>query len=72
MSIYIGISQAARLAAVWSRNRLVTQLLLSASIVAYSLLLVERNKKINKYYERDNPNGKPENSGQENKEVPRI
>lgn len=53
MSVYIAVSQAARLAAVWTRNRLVQQLLISASIISYSLLLIERNKKINKFYERD-------------------
>lgn len=53
MSIYIVISQTSRLAAVWTRNILTKQLLLSASIIAYSILLIERNKKINKYYERD-------------------
>jgi len=67
MSIYIVISQATRLASVWTRNILTKQLLLSASIIAYSLLLVERNKKINKYYERSNPNQLPENRSSENK-----
>lgn len=67
MSIYIVISQTSRLAAVWTRNILTKQLLLSASIIAYSMLLIERNKKINKYYERDNPNQLPEGSRLENK-----
>ena len=68
MSIYIVISQSARLAAVWARNRLTTQLLLSVSIIAYSALLLERNKKIEKYYtkdendRRDNPNGRSSDS----------
>jgi hypothetical protein len=53
MSVYIVISQTARLAAVWARNRLTTQLLLSVSIIAYSALLLERNKKINSYYTKD-------------------
>lgn len=53
MSIYIVISQTSRLAAVWTRNILTKQLLLSASIIAYSILLIERNKKINAYYQKD-------------------
>jgi hypothetical protein len=61
MSIYIGISQAARLAAVWTKSRLTTQLLLSVSILAYSALLLERNKKINKYYDRHNLDRESEN-----------
>lgn len=68
MSIYIVISQTTRLAAVWTRSILTKQLLLSASIIAYSLLLIERNKKINNYYER-NINGQPENRDGENKEI---
>lgn len=68
MSIYIVISQTTRLAAVWTRSILTKQLLLSASIIAYSLLLIERNKKINNYYER-NTNGQPENRNGENQEV---
>jgi hypothetical protein len=69
MSIYIVISQTTRLAAVWTRNILTKQLLLSASIIAYSLLLIERNKKINKYYERD-INELPERRSEENTKVP--
>jgi hypothetical protein len=61
MSVFIIISQATRLASVWTRNHLTKQLLLSASILAYSLLLIERNKKINKYYERDDTNELPKN-----------
>lgn len=68
MSIYIVVSQTTRLAAVWTRSILTKQLLLSASIIAYSLLLIERNKKINNYYER-NTNGQPENRNGENQEV---
>lgn len=72
MSIYIIISQTSRLAAVWTRNILTKQLLLSASIIAYSMLLIERNKKINSYYERDNPNQLPKGTGLENEKVPRV
>lgn len=68
MSIYIVISQSTRLAAVWTRSILTKQLLLSASIIAYSLLLIERNKKINNYYERD-PNKLPEDRSEKNTEV---
>jgi hypothetical protein len=68
MSIYIVVSQTTRLAAVWTRNTLTKQLLLSASIIAYSLLLIERNKKINKYYDRD-PDELPTNSSNQNSKV---
>jgi hypothetical protein len=68
MSIYIIISQSSRLAAVWTKNILTKQLLLSTSILAYSILLIERNKKIEKYYEQ-RPNRLPEDSGSENSEV---
>ena len=69
MSVFLAISQGARLAAVWTSNKLVTRLLLTASIVAYSVLLAERNKKINKYYERDKINIKPEDRNDKNKKV---
>lgn len=69
MSVYIVISQTARLAAVWTKSRLTTQLLLSVSILAYSALLMERNKKINKYYDarpEDHLDGKPRDRRKEN------
>lgn len=62
MSVFIIISQATRLASIWTKHLLTRQLLLSASVVAYSFLLIERNKKINKYYERDKPDELPKNS----------
>lgn len=52
MSFFIIVSQTARLASVWTRSKITSQLLISVSIIAYSALLIERNKKINKYYER--------------------
>lgn len=68
MSVYIVISQSARLAAVWTKHLLTKQLLLSASIVAYSVLLMQRNDKINKYYERK-VDELPENGSREDSEV---
>ena len=68
MSLYIIVSQSARLAAVWTRNRLTSKILISVSIAAYSLLLIERNKKINNYYNNgSNPHKQPEGSGGENR-----
>lgn len=72
MSIHIVISQTARLAAVWAKNKLTTQILLSVSIIAYSALLLERNKKINAYYTKDdndrrnNPNQGARDSDKQN------
>lgn len=51
MSVFIVISQGARLAAVWTRSNLTKQLLLSLSIVAYSAVLLHREQKISRYYD---------------------
>lgn len=67
MSLFIIVSQSARLAAVWTRNRLTSQILISVSIAAYSLLLIERNKKINAYYNGSKSNEEPRRGNRENK-----
>ena len=62
MSVYIIISQTARLGAVWSSKLITRQVLLSLSILAYSVVMIQRNEKINKYYDRspaDNSDRKP-------------
>lgn len=67
MSLYIIVSQTARLAAVWTRNRLTSQILISLSIASYSILLIERNKKINNYYNGNKPDKQPEGSSGKNR-----
>lgn len=38
--------------AVWAKKTTTKQILLTVSIIAYTALLMEREKKISKYYER--------------------
>lgn len=52
MSLYIIISQGARIASVWVKRKYTKQILLSISILAYSALIMEREKKIKRYYDR--------------------
>lgn len=66
MSVYILISQTARLGAVWSSKLVTRQVLLSLSILAYSVVMMQRNEKINKYYDRGPTNNTNPESGDRN------
>lgn len=52
--ILIVLSQSARIAAVWTRNSTTRNLLLSASVICYTALMMKREKKISRYYDRKN------------------
>lgn len=56
MNPYIAISQTARIASVWAKKTVTKQILLTISIIAYTALLMEREKKISKYYDRPEDN----------------
>lgn len=64
MSVFIVISQTARVAAIWSQKQVTRQILLTVSVIAYSALLMQRENKISKYYDtrRERDNSKPEPS----------
>lgn len=55
MSVFIAISQTARIAAIWSKRTVTKQILLTVAVVAYTALLNQRERRINEYYSRDNP-----------------
>jgi hypothetical protein len=61
MSVFIVISQTARVMAIWSQKQVTRQILLTVSVIAYSALLMQRENKIDKYYDRSRENkSKPE------------
>lgn len=60
---YIAISQTARIMAVWAKKTTTKQILLTVSIIAYTALLMEREKKISKYYERSTEDSSKQGSG---------
>ena len=64
MSLFIVASQSCRIAAIWAKRQTTKQVLLTVSVVAYSLLLVQRENKISKYYaNRHRADREPESLG---------
>ena len=51
MSVYIILSQMSRLGAVWVKSKQTKNLLLSASILFYTALLIKRENKFKEKYE---------------------
>lgn len=71
MNVFIAISQTARVAAVWARSQTTKQILITISIISYTALLMEREKKISKYYDKtDDSERRPERTNREDREVP--
>lgn len=60
MSVLIAISQGFRIGAIWAKRQTTRQILMTASVMAYTLLLVNRENKISKYYDTgDRTKAKP-------------
>lgn len=58
MNIFIALSQGARIGAIWAKSQTTKQILLTCSVIFYTALLMEREKKITEYYKKedgDNP-----------------
>lgn len=67
MSVYIILSQMSRLGAVWVKSKQTKNILLSASILFYTAILIKRENKFKEKYEpRVKRNQRPSNSSEEN------